>query len=315
MTEMWQPANSPQARTAAGSGAASGGPIVSGSSSGGFALSTLPTSAASPGPSAELALPSISLPKGGGAIRGIGEKLTVGQATGTATLSVPVFTSPGRSGFGPALSLAYDPGTGNGPFGLGWRLSVPSVTRKTSMGLPLYEDADDSDVFILSGIEDLVPLLKQNGDSWEPDVGPDPSGAYTVRRYRPRVISSSEGMASVLAHSSSSAAARRRSLLRSRSSRYACRSGRQDTSVRKWSQPADGEMITVEAHDIGRRPPHLVLGGGDDLTQVGGDAVPGTWHSTPCKRRLVNGPGPWMWCPRPAQQQRPAPRGPAGGDG
>jgi RHS repeat-associated protein len=177
MTDPWEPAHSPQTPQAAASGPPTGGVPSS-------------TTSASGAPAAQpdaLALPAISLPKGGGAIRGIGEKLTVGQATGAATLTVPVFTSPGRSGSGPALSLTYDSGTGNGPFGLGWRLSVPSVTRKTSMGLPRYQDAADSDVFVLSSVEDLVPLLKRNGDSWEPDAGPDPSGAYTVRRYRPRV--------------------------------------------------------------------------------------------------------------------------------
>ena len=66
-----------------------------------------------------MSLPSVSLPKGGGAIKGIDEKLAVNQATGTASLSLGVFMSPGRSGFGPSLGLAYDSGAGNGPFGLG----------------------------------------------------------------------------------------------------------------------------------------------------------------------------------------------------
>ena len=63
--------------------------------------------------------PSVSLPKGGGAIRDIGEKFTVSAATGTASLTVPVATSQGRAGFGPSLSLAYDSGAGNGPFRAG----------------------------------------------------------------------------------------------------------------------------------------------------------------------------------------------------
>ncbi len=45
-------------------------------------------------------IPSISLRKGGGAISGIGEKFSANAATGTASLNVPIFTSPGRSGFG-----------------------------------------------------------------------------------------------------------------------------------------------------------------------------------------------------------------------
>src|SRR5439155_14852059 len=80
-------------------------------------------------------LPSVSLPKGGGAIRGIGEKFGVDPVRGTGTLSIPLAASPGRSGFGPQLTLSYDSGSGNGPFGFGWSLSVPSITRKTDKGL------------------------------------------------------------------------------------------------------------------------------------------------------------------------------------
>src|SRR5512145_1994489 len=104
--------------------------------------------------------PTISLPKGGGAIRGIGEKFAANPVTGTASMTVPIATSPGRSGFGPELSLSYDSGAGNGLFGFGWSLSLPSITRKTDKGLPTYDDAAGSDTFLLSGSEDLVPILE-----------------------------------------------------------------------------------------------------------------------------------------------------------
>src|SRR5215467_12398676 len=131
-------------------------------------------------------LPAITLPKGGGAIRGMGEKFGSNPVTGTGSLSVPIFTTPSRSDFYPKLALAYDSGAGNGPFGFGWRLSVPSITRKTDKGLPKYRDAEDSDVFILSDAEDLVPALLPAGD---PDTFPATNNgqAYTVQRYRPRV--------------------------------------------------------------------------------------------------------------------------------
>jgi len=140
------------------------------------------------------ASPQISLPKGGGAIRGIGEKFAANPVTGTGSMSVPIATSPGRSGFGPQLSLSYDSGAGNGPFGLGWMLSLPSITRKTDKGLPQYFDAQDSDVFILSGAEDLVPGYRQDSTgAWvrnthgELVMHEDDIGAYRVRRYRPRI--------------------------------------------------------------------------------------------------------------------------------
>ena len=122
------------------------------------------------------AAPALSLPKGGGAVRGIGEKLSTHLATGTASLTVPIATSPSRSGFELHLGLAYDSGAGNGPFGVGWHLSAPAITRKTDKGLPRYLDAEESDVFVLSGAEDLVPTGEV-----------PPRDGYRIQRYRPRV--------------------------------------------------------------------------------------------------------------------------------
>jgi len=51
-------------------------------------------------------------------------------------MSVPFVTSPGRSCFGPQLSLSYDSRSGNGLFRFGWNLSLPAITRKTDKGLP-----------------------------------------------------------------------------------------------------------------------------------------------------------------------------------
>ena len=133
---------------------------------------------------------TISLPKGGGAIRGIGEKFSVNPVTGTGSLTLPIFSSSGRSGFSPQLSLSYDSGSGNGPFALGWHLSITSISRKTDKGLPRYDDAGESDIFILSNAEDLMPVLVRNGNQWEPFSAPDATvngQTYTINRYRPRI--------------------------------------------------------------------------------------------------------------------------------
>ncbi len=133
-----------------------------------------------------ISVPSLSLPKGGGAIKGIGEKFSANPVTGTGSLSVPIFTTPSRSDFYPKLSLSYDSGTGTGSFGLGWNLSIPSITRKTDKGLPRYQDAEDSDIFILSEAEDLVPSFTLQGNTWTRELGP-PDPNFTIWRYRPRV--------------------------------------------------------------------------------------------------------------------------------
>jgi hypothetical protein len=50
-----------------------------------------------------------TLPKGGDAINGIGEKFAANPVTATGTLVVPIAITPGRSGFGPQLILTPPP--------------------------------------------------------------------------------------------------------------------------------------------------------------------------------------------------------------
>src|ERR1700687_3251390 len=151
--------------------------------------SGLPDSESSARPTA-VSAPSLSLPKGGGAIRGIGEKFAANPVTGTGSMTVPLALSPGRSGFGPQLALSYDSGAGNGPLGIGWTLSLPAITRKTDKGLPRYlETGVESDVFVLSGSEDLVPVLGLQGGAWERESTERfvDGEAYVVHRCRPRI--------------------------------------------------------------------------------------------------------------------------------
>jgi RHS repeat-associated protein len=111
----------------------------------------------------------ISRPKGGGAIKGLGETFSPDLHTGTGNLSMPIAVPSGRGGFQPDVTLVYSSGQGNGPFGMGWSLSVPGVSRDTSHRVPAYDD--ERDVFLLSGAEPLVPMS---------------SPATGTTRYRPR---------------------------------------------------------------------------------------------------------------------------------
>lgn len=130
--------------------------------------------------------PAISLPTGGGALRSIGEKFSPNPFTGGGSMSVPIATSPGRGGFGPQLGLSYSSGSGNGPFGLGWMLGVPAISRKTEKGLPQYRDTHPElaqhDTFILAGVEDLVHLLDAQGQVWE-----QVRDGHVIHRFVPRV--------------------------------------------------------------------------------------------------------------------------------
>ncbi len=138
-------------------------------------------------------IPSISLPKGGGAIKGIDEKFSVNAINGTASFSVPLPFSPAR-GASSNLSLSYNSGAGNGVFGLGWNLGLASIKRKTDRGLPRY--IDESDTFLFSEAEDLVPEFEKGSEgSFSVDTNGDyiisekdsPDGSYKIRFYKPRI--------------------------------------------------------------------------------------------------------------------------------
>jgi|SRR5215208_5823188 hypothetical protein len=76
--------------------------------------------------------PAIWLPKGGGAIRTMGEKFSVNSVTGNGLQGYLHCTRLARSGFGPRLDPARDSGAGNGSFGWGWNLSMRSIDFTSS---------------------------------------------------------------------------------------------------------------------------------------------------------------------------------------
>lgn len=72
----------------------------------------------------------------------MGEKFSPDLHSGTGNFTVPIALPSGRNNFQPELNLVYRTGHGIGPFGLGWSLSVPGVTRQTSKGVPRTEAED-----------------------------------------------------------------------------------------------------------------------------------------------------------------------------
>ncbi|KAF3930152.1 hypothetical protein ABW19_dt0208899 [Dactylella cylindrospora] len=128
---------------------------------------------------------STTTKRGGGSHGSIDSQFKMNPVTGTMSLSLPIYTSPARSALGPNLTLSYDSGSGNGPFGIGWQLSTSSISRKTSKGVPEYSDTD---IFILSGHDDLV-LEKIVFYNSQQSGGATVNG-YRITRYRPRVENS-----------------------------------------------------------------------------------------------------------------------------
>lgn len=134
-----------------------------------------------------LPAPSQTLPKGGGAIRYIDVDIGTVGCSGAATCEIALPISMGRS-YVPALALQYNSSRGNGTFGLGWHLSLPSIARQTSQGIPAY---NDDDLFIEPDGTVLLPDRDpENGaliTSRKPYNEDKQLSAHTVVRYRPRV--------------------------------------------------------------------------------------------------------------------------------
>ncbi len=102
---------------------------------------------------------------------------------------------------------------------------MPSITRRTDKGLPQYRDCEESDIFVLSGAEDLVPALlrDENGRTRFDEVERD---GYRVKRYRPRI----EG-------------------LFARIERWTCL----DTGEAHWRSLSKNNILTVYGLDSGSR--------------------------------------------------------------
>ncbi|PHM60735.1 hypothetical protein Xsto_03703 [Xenorhabdus stockiae] len=125
----------------------------------------------------------LSLPKGGGNITGMGEAMTPAGPDGMANISLPLPISAGR-GYAPSLSLNYSSGNGNGPFGLGWNCAVMSIRRRTSQGVPHYNNTDtflgpDGEVLVATLNEEQQPDIRSASSLQGVKLG----DTYTVTGY------------------------------------------------------------------------------------------------------------------------------------
>lgn len=131
--------------------------------------------------------PTVSLPKAGGSDHGLGETFQADDFTGSCTFSIPLPISPCR-GSQPHLALSYSSGSANGPFGSGFSLSLDTISRQTSKGIPAY---DDTDTFIFSGLDYLVPIATDANQSktvTEQAKNPQNDNKYDVTQFHPRVV-------------------------------------------------------------------------------------------------------------------------------
>ncbi|GAA3535331.1 hypothetical protein GCM10022419_013630 [Nonomuraea rosea] len=76
---------------------------------------------------------------------------------GEARTSYPIETPGGRAGMEPSLTADYSSLTPNGWMGVGWDLSLPSVSIDTRWGVPRYSAENETETYTFAG-EQLTPV-------------------------------------------------------------------------------------------------------------------------------------------------------------
>ncbi|TDS56950.1 RHS repeat-associated core domain-containing protein [Myroides indicus] len=75
---------------------------------------------------------------------------------GDAVLTFPLMLPPARQGMVPDLSVNYNSSADEGDFGLGWSLSVPTISVDTRWGVPTYDSAKETESYLFNGEELLL---------------------------------------------------------------------------------------------------------------------------------------------------------------
>ncbi len=73
-------------------------------------------------------------PSGTGYFPGIDEAFSINLNTGQGIYCYQITLPEGISNHTPKLVLEYANGIGHGPWGLGWRLTLRSITRRLDFG-------------------------------------------------------------------------------------------------------------------------------------------------------------------------------------
>jgi hypothetical protein len=116
----------------------------------------------------ELRIPQIASPAGGASVRDVVSRFAPSLLTGTSQYFIPLPITQARD-LTPQLTLNYNSGRGNGIFGLGFTIFIPQIVRKTTKGVPTYEDKKDT--FVLSGRGDLVYVDESNDkNGWKRSI-------------------------------------------------------------------------------------------------------------------------------------------------
>ncbi|WP_224055630.1 SpvB/TcaC N-terminal domain-containing protein [Vibrio penaeicida] len=95
---------------------------------------------------------------------------------GDARTSYPIELPGGRQRMAPQLQVSYSSAAGNGWMGMGWNLSLPTVSLDTRWGVPRYDGATETETYLFAG-EQLAPVAHRS----------TPVTRTSEKRFYPRV--------------------------------------------------------------------------------------------------------------------------------
>lgn len=84
-------------------------------------------------------MPQITFSESGRILNETEEKIEVNTSNRSAGLIIPLPITLERNIFSPSLSLSYNSGGGNSPYGLVWSIGYPMIQRITVKKLPIYK--------------------------------------------------------------------------------------------------------------------------------------------------------------------------------
>jgi RHS repeat-associated protein len=96
-----------------------------------------------------------SLPQGSG-VSPLGDRFEPDLVRGSGSYAISFPLPKGPNNLQPSLGFTYSTGSGNGPFGMGWRVGLPRIERRTDRGIPTYND--EVDRFVIGDGEELIPV-------------------------------------------------------------------------------------------------------------------------------------------------------------
>lgn len=85
------------------------------------------------------------------------------SATGDANIDFPLTIPAGRNDIHPQLKIGYSIEGGTTWLGTGWNLSLSSFTLDTRWGVPLYDDAIESEIYLFDG-EQMGPVFHRSAE-------------------------------------------------------------------------------------------------------------------------------------------------------